>query len=93
MSGDTAFTGGIPELYERLLVPMIFTQPARLLAAAVLGEGARTVLETAAGTGVLTRLLAAVDGVEVTATDLNPPMRSPCPSPTRSSTPWPASSG
>ncbi len=74
MSGDTAFTGGIPELYERLLVPMIFTQPARLLAAAVLGEGPRTVLETAAGTGVLTRLLAAVDGVEVTATDLNPPM-------------------
>jgi ubiquinone/menaquinone biosynthesis C-methylase UbiE len=74
MSGDTAFTGGIPELYERLLVPMIFAQPARLLAAAVLGEGPRRVLETAAGTGVLTRLLAAAGGVEVTATDLNPPM-------------------
>jgi ubiquinone/menaquinone biosynthesis C-methylase UbiE len=74
MSGDTAFTGGIPELYERLLVPMIFAQPARLLAAAVLGEGPRQVLETAAGTGVLTRLLAGDAGVEVTATDLNPPM-------------------
>lgn len=74
MSNDTAFTGGIPELYERLLVPMIFAQPARLLAAAVLGEGPRRVLETAAGTGVLTRLLTSAEGVEVTATDLNPPM-------------------
>lgn len=74
MSGDTAFTGSIPELYERLLVPMIFAQPARFLAAAVVGEAPRRVLETAAGTGVLTRALLVSTGVEVVATDLNAPM-------------------
>ncbi|WP_188782666.1 class I SAM-dependent methyltransferase [Nocardioides phosphati] len=74
MSGDTAFTGGVPELYERLLVPMIFAAPARLLAQAVLAEAPQRVLETAAGTGVLTRELLAAPGLEVVATDLNPPM-------------------
>jgi ubiquinone/menaquinone biosynthesis C-methylase UbiE len=74
MSGDTAFTGGIPELYERLLVPMIFAEPARHLARAVLTEGPRRVLETAAGTGVLTRELLGAQGVELVATDLNAPM-------------------
>lgn len=74
MSGDTAFVGGIPDLYERLLVPMIFAQPARLLAAAVLAEGPQRVLETAAGTGVLTRALLTSADLELTATDLNAPM-------------------
>lgn len=74
MSGDTAFTGGIPELYERLLVPMIFAAPAQLLAETVLAESPRSVLETAAGTGVLTRELLASPGLEVVATDLNAPM-------------------
>lgn len=73
-AGDAAFTGSIPEVYERLMVPMIFAEPARLLAAAVLGAAPAEVLEVAAGTGVLTRLLERGDGVRLVATDLNAPM-------------------
>ncbi|MCW2855976.1 MAG: SAM-dependent methyltransferase [Marmoricola sp.] len=72
---DARFTGEIPEIYERLLVPMIFHAAALRLAGAV---GARTphdVLETAAGTGVLTReLVPSCPGASITATDLNQPM-------------------
>ncbi|NHA01946.1 methyltransferase domain-containing protein [Nocardioides sp. W3-2-3] len=73
-AGDAAFTGSIPEVYERLMVPMIFAEPARLLAAAVLDAAPVDVLEVAAGTGVLTRLLERAGGVQVVATDLNAPM-------------------
>jgi ubiquinone/menaquinone biosynthesis C-methylase UbiE len=73
-SGDTAFTGSVPELYERLLVPMIFAEPARLLAAAVVGAAPSDVLETAAGTGALTRELDGAGGMNVLATDLNAAM-------------------
>lgn len=72
--GDAAFVGRIPEIYERLLVPLVFAEPARHLAAAVLARGPREVLETAAGTGVLTRALVAGGAAAVTATDLNEPM-------------------
>jgi ubiquinone/menaquinone biosynthesis C-methylase UbiE len=73
-SGDLAFSGSVAELYERLLVPMIFTEPARMLAAAAAEIDPRTILETAAGTGVLTRALVEATHAEITATDLNPPM-------------------
>jgi ubiquinone/menaquinone biosynthesis C-methylase UbiE len=75
-STDTAFAGSIPEIYERLLVPLIFETYARDLAARVLKTGAQSVLETAAGTGVLTRALAAKLPVprRIVATDLNPGM-------------------
>ena len=54
---DDAFTGAIPEIYDRCLGPMLFEPYARDLAGRFEGfEGA--VLETAAGTGRLTRLLA-----------------------------------
>ena len=75
-STDTAFAGSIPEIYERFLVPLIFEAYARDLAARVLKTGAQSVLETAAGTGVLTRALAAKLPVprRIVATDLNQAM-------------------
>src|SRR5690349_4854553 len=73
-AGDTAFTGSVPELYERLLVPMIFAEPARALAAAVAGAAPSDVLETAAGTGALTRELERAGDMNIVATDLNAAM-------------------
>jgi ubiquinone/menaquinone biosynthesis C-methylase UbiE len=72
--GDSAFTGSVPELYERLLVPMIFAEPARALASAVAKAKPSDVLETAAGTGALTRELQRVGGMNIVATDLNAAM-------------------
>lgn len=73
-SGDTSFTGSIPEIYDELLVPMIFEEPARLLAESVAATDAVDILETAAGTGALTRALARLGGHDIVATDLNEPM-------------------
>jgi ubiquinone/menaquinone biosynthesis C-methylase UbiE len=73
---DKAFTGSIPELYEHHLVPLIFEPYARDMALQVCRLAPRAVLETAAGTGVVTRALAA--GLPATArlvaTDLNEAM-------------------
>lgn len=73
-TGDTAFTGSVPELYERLLVPMIFAEPARVLAEAITHARPAEVLETAAGTGALTRELERTGGMDIVATDLNEAM-------------------
>ncbi len=73
---DKVFAGSIPELYDRLMVPLIFEPYAVDLAKRVVAAGPRDVLETAAGTGVLTRALALKlpAGAHITATDLNQPM-------------------
>ena len=73
---DKVFAGSIPELYERLMVPLIFEPYARDLAARLAKTNPRAVLETAAGTGVLTRALATALPAEtrMTVTDLNQPM-------------------
>jgi ubiquinone/menaquinone biosynthesis C-methylase UbiE len=72
---DTAFVGSIPELYERYMVPMIFAPYAQDLAGRIATLKPQDALETAAGTGVLTRALAqALPGAAITATDLNPSM-------------------
>lgn len=72
---DAQFRGRIPDIYERLLVPMIFQAAADRLADVVAGLSPRRILETAAGTGVLTRALAeACPDASITATDLNQPM-------------------
>lgn len=75
-SSDATFAGSIPELYDTHLVPLIFEPYAVDIAkrAAALSPG--RVLETAAGTGVVTRALAHAlpPQVELIATDLNPPM-------------------
>src|SRR5262249_53773295 len=73
---DKVFAGSIPENYDRYMVPLIFAPYAADMArrAAALSPGA--VLETAAGSGVVTRALAPrlPPGVRYAATDLNQPM-------------------
>ncbi|MEZ4398570.1 MAG: methyltransferase domain-containing protein [Kofleriaceae bacterium] len=74
-SSPSAFTGSIPELYDRYLGPALFEPYAAELASR-LPLGTARVLEVAAGTGRVTRHLVAalpVDGV-VVATDLNQAM-------------------
>src|SRR3954452_7610990 len=75
-AADKTFAGSIPEIYDRFMVPLIFAPYARDLAARVAGVQPQDVLETAAGTGVLTRaVLAGLPApVRITATDLNQPM-------------------
>jgi len=73
---DRVFAGSVPEFYDRLMVPLIFEPYAADLAMRVAAAGPKDVLETAAGTGVVTRAAAArlPPGVRITATDLNEPM-------------------
>jgi ubiquinone/menaquinone biosynthesis C-methylase UbiE len=75
-TSDKLFAGSIPELYERFLGPLIFESYARDLTKRVAAAAPRDVLETAAGTGVLTRAMAASlpATTRIVATDLNQPM-------------------
>ena len=75
-TSDKQFAGGIPDIYERLMVPLIFAPYARDLAARAAALAPLAVLETAAGTGALTRALAdgLGKGARIAATDLNQPM-------------------
>ena len=75
-SGDRAFAGSIPQLYEQYLVPLIFDPYARDLTRRVAFLAPSTVLEVAAGTGVVTRHLAAQlpADVSIVSTDLNQAM-------------------
>lgn len=73
--GDTAFTGNIPDLYQRYLVPLLFQPWADIVAARAMLLHPKRVLETAAGTGVLTAaMILACPKCEIVATDLNPAM-------------------
>jgi ubiquinone/menaquinone biosynthesis C-methylase UbiE len=76
VTSDKLFAGSIPEIYDRLMVPLIFESYARDLARRIAETGAQEILETAAGTGVLTRAIAArlPAGARIVATDLNRPM-------------------
>src|SRR5882757_377645 len=73
---DRLFAGSIPEVYDRFLVPLIFEPYALDLAQRLAKAEPRDVLETAAGTGVLTRAIAArlPADAHMVATDLNQPM-------------------
>ena len=73
---DKVFAGSVPENYDRYLVPLIFQSFAEDIARRVALISPSTVLETAAGTGVVTRAVApklAPDASYV-VTDLNQPM-------------------
>jgi len=77
MSDDvTGFVGSIPENYDRGLGPILSTDYAEHTALLVAGYAPSRVLETGAGTGIVTRglrdLLPAT--TMLIATDLNPPM-------------------
>jgi len=73
---DVAFAGSIPALYDRYLVPLLFQPYAEDLAERLRDIRSGRVLETAAGTGVVTRVLAETlpPNVEIVATDLNQAM-------------------
>jgi ubiquinone/menaquinone biosynthesis C-methylase UbiE len=73
---DSVFAGSIPQVYDKYLVPLIFQSYALDLAHRVAQRRPSTVLEIAAGTGVLTRQLASAlpSTVSIAATDLNQEM-------------------
>lgn len=73
---DKVFAGSIPELYDRYLVPLIFEGYAEDLAERVATLSPEAVLETAAGSGVVTRALAKrlSPTARYVVTDLNEPM-------------------
>lgn len=75
-TSDKEFTGSIPEFYDTYLVPLIFDAYARDLAARVASLAPKSVLETAAGSGVVPRELAQRLGPDAryVVTDLNQPM-------------------
>jgi ubiquinone/menaquinone biosynthesis C-methylase UbiE len=79
MSGNmVAFTGDIPSAYDAGLGPIVFAGLAADLAQRVAAGAPVHVLETGAGTGILTRALrdALPPGTPITATDLNADMLS-----------------
>ena len=72
---DVAFTGSVPGMYDRYMGPLLFQPYAEQVAqrAAVLRPG--RILETAAGTGIVTQALRnALPKAEIIATDLNSAM-------------------
>ena len=76
VQSDKVFAGRIPELYETYLVPLIFEPYADDIAGRLASKPIASVLEVAAGTGVVTRAMAASlhEAVAIVATDLNQPM-------------------
>jgi len=74
-AADSRFTGSIPALYDRCLGPMLFAPYAQDIAARAEALGPARLLETAAGTGIVTAALAeAMPEAEIVATDLNQAM-------------------
>lgn len=73
---DKVFAGSMPENYDRYMVPLIFEPFAADIAQRAVALSPRAVLETAAGSGVVTRALAPrlPRDASYTVTDLNQPM-------------------
>ena len=73
---DILFTGSISKVYAEYLVPLLFEPYATDLVKRLSPLPLSNVLEIAAGTGAVTRQLAAMmpDGVSIVATDLNEAM-------------------
>ena len=73
---DKVFAGSIPKFYDALMVPLIFETYAANMAELVAAFSPDTVLETAAGSGAVTRALAPrlKSDVRYVVTDLNQPM-------------------
>jgi ubiquinone/menaquinone biosynthesis C-methylase UbiE len=74
-SADAAFSGSIPALYDRYLGPMLFEPYAEDIAERTAAFAPRAILETAAGTGIVTDALAGrLPDARIVATDLNQAM-------------------
>ena len=76
-AGTSAFKHSTPALYDRYMGPLLFEPYAKLLAERVAHLQPHRILETAAGTGIVTRALhLAVLQAHIVATDVNPVMLS-----------------
>jgi SAM-dependent methyltransferase len=73
---DDVFSGSLPTVYQKYLVPLIFQQYADDLVPRLVASSPTRVLEIAAGTGVVTRAMASAlpESVAIVATDRNQPM-------------------
>jgi ubiquinone/menaquinone biosynthesis C-methylase UbiE len=73
---SASFIGSVPENYDRGLGPVLFTDFADDMARRAAASAPRRVLETCAGTGIVTRRLRDLlpANAKLVATDLNPPM-------------------
>ena len=76
MDADRVFQGSIPALYDEHMGPLVFVPYADDLASRLADIRQGRILETAAGTGIVTRALVSSlpEGVSIVATDLNQPM-------------------
>lgn len=75
ISTDSDFSDSIAGLYDRLLGPLLFRPYAEDLARRVAAAAPAAILETAAGTGIVTEAIArAVPDATLVATDLNQAM-------------------
>jgi SAM-dependent methyltransferase len=74
--GPPVFSGSVAAIYQQYMVPMLFAPYAQVVAQRLAGIAVPArLLETAAGTGVVTRELAAIsDQLSIVATDLSPAM-------------------
>ena len=74
-ASDTAFAGSIPAIYDDCLGPWLFEDYAEEVARRAKALAPKDVLETAAGTGIVTAKLAeALPNAKIVATDLNQAM-------------------
>jgi SAM-dependent methyltransferase len=75
-TNDSAFTGNLPQFYDRELGNLMFAPYAADIVRRLSGFTSGRLLETAAGTGIVTQALRAAlpAAVEIIATDLNQPM-------------------
>jgi len=75
-NNDAVFNGSIPEIYDESLAPMIFEEYADDLADRVVSAEPASVLELAAGSGLVTRAVAPRLAVNArySVSDLNPGM-------------------
>ena len=75
-STDATFSGAIAQFYDRYFGPPLFGPYGEDIARRLVGLSSGALLEVAAGTGIVTAVLARAlpAGVAITATDLNQPM-------------------
>ena len=75
MTSTEAFKHSTPDLYDRLMVPLLFEPYVKLVAERAARLRPTRILETAAGTGVATRAVSAsLPQAHIVATDINPAM-------------------
>jgi ubiquinone/menaquinone biosynthesis C-methylase UbiE len=73
MAETDVFKHSTPALYDRYMGPLLFAPYAEHVAKRVAVVRPERILETAAGTGIVTRAVdEAVPGAEIVATDINP---------------------